>query len=220
MPRSTRPPRAVSSTATSTSARRRIAAAPPGPVQSPGSTIRSSTRIPSEVVVPTWRPASSRMWVIRRVTVDLPLVPVIEMAGMRRASSRIQPGGVVPAASIRPAQCSSSVAWVPVRRTRRTAETDRPARTNAASAITRVRSAPVPGPRHHPPAGVGSTMHHHAPGVLSVLGTQAAGPGDKVRDGVGPLAHRDRCGRCGPGSRLGQPGSVPDAWTGRRQPRP
>ena len=29
------------------------------------------------------------MWVIRRVTVDLPLVPVIETTGMRLASSRI-----------------------------------------------------------------------------------------------------------------------------------
>ena len=33
------------------------ASAPPGPVQSPGSTIRSSTRTPSDVVVPTRRPA-------------------------------------------------------------------------------------------------------------------------------------------------------------------
>ncbi len=42
------------------SRRARIWCAPPGPVQSPGSTIRSSTRTPSEVVVPTCRPATQQ----------------------------------------------------------------------------------------------------------------------------------------------------------------
>ena len=76
-------------------ARQDLVARPPGPVQSPGSTIRSSTRMPSDVVVPTWRPASSRMWVISRVTVVLPFVPVIETIGIRRSASRIHAGGVV-----------------------------------------------------------------------------------------------------------------------------
>ena len=64
------------------SRRARICCAPPGPVQSPGSTIRSSTRTPSDVVVPTRRPARSRMWVISRVTVLLPFVPEIETIGI------------------------------------------------------------------------------------------------------------------------------------------
>ena len=145
MPRRTRPPRAVSSTATSTSSRRRTAAAPPGPVQSPASTSRSSTRIPSEVVVPTWWPASSRMWVMRRVTVDLPLVPVIETTGMRLASSRIHDGGVAEAAAIRSVQRATTLAWVFVRRTLRAGETDRAARSQAASAMSRARSAPLHG---------------------------------------------------------------------------
>ena len=145
MPRRTRPPRAVSSTATSTSSRRRTTAAPPGPVQSPASTSRSSTRMPSEVVVPTWRPASRRMWVISRVTVDLPLVPVIETTGMRRSSSRIQAGGAAEAAAIRSVQRATNRAWVFVRRTRRAGETDRTARSYDASAISRDRSAPLQG---------------------------------------------------------------------------
>ena len=145
MPRRTRPPRAVSRTATSTSSLRRIAAAPPGPVQSPASTMRSSTRIPSLVVVPTWCPASSRMWVISRVTVDLPLVPVMDTTGMRRSASRIHDGGAAPAAAIRASQPSTRRSWVIVRRTRRAGETDRPARSTAASAIRRARSAPDQG---------------------------------------------------------------------------
>ena len=78
------------------SRRPRIWCAPPGPVQSPGSTIRSSTRTPSDVVVPTCRPAPMRMWVISRVTVLLPFVPEIEMTGTRRSASRTQVGGAVP----------------------------------------------------------------------------------------------------------------------------
>ena len=108
MPRRTIPPRAVSRTATSTSRRPRIWCAPPGPVQSPGSTIRSSTRTPSDVVVPTCRPARSRMWVIRRVTVLLPLVPEMETIGIRRSASRIQVGGVARASSRRAVQRASS----------------------------------------------------------------------------------------------------------------
>ena len=67
-------------------------------VQSPGSTIRSSTRTPSDVVVPTRLPATRRMWVTSRVTVLLPFVPLIETTGIRRSVSRIHSGGVVRAA--------------------------------------------------------------------------------------------------------------------------
>ena len=102
-------------------------------------------RIPSEVVVPTWCPARSRMWVISRVTVDLPLVPVIEMIGIVRASSRIQVGGVAPAPATRSIQRATMPDWVPVRRTRRPGWTDRDARSKAASAMSRDRSAPVHG---------------------------------------------------------------------------
>ena len=95
--------------------------------------------------MPTCRPARSRMWVIRRVTVDLPLVPVIEIAGIRRASSRIHDGGVARAPAIRSCQRSTTRAWVPVSRVRRAGETLRDARSNAASAIRRARSAPAQG---------------------------------------------------------------------------
>src|SRR6266550_1567992 len=87
MPRRTSPPRAVSSTATSRSERARICQAPPGPVQSPGSTSRSLTRTPSEVVVPTRRSARTRMWVTSLVTVLFPFVPVIETTGTRQAGA-------------------------------------------------------------------------------------------------------------------------------------
>ena len=40
------------------------------------------------------RPAMSRMWLIIRVVVLLPFVPLIEMIGIRRSASRIQAGGV------------------------------------------------------------------------------------------------------------------------------
>ncbi len=155
MPRRTSPPRAVSSTAMSTSSRSRIATAPPGPVQSPASTIRSSTRIPSEVVVPTWCPAPRRMCVISRVTVDLPLVPVMLTTGWRRSSSRIQDGGTVDAAAIRSCHPATRRACVPVRRTFLAGETGRPARSTAASAISRARPAPAQGHvATHRPASV------------------------------------------------------------------
>ena len=79
---------------------------------------------------------------ISRVTVDLPLVPVIEIAGIRRSSSRIHEGGVVDADAIRASQRSTSRCCVPVSRTRRPDATERPARSTAASAIARERSAP------------------------------------------------------------------------------
>jgi hypothetical protein len=145
MPRRTRPPRAVSRTATSRSERPRICHAPPGPVQSPGSTRRSSTSTPSDVVVPTRCPATLRMCVISRVTVLLPFVPVIETTGIRRSASRIQAGGVVRASPIRALQRASWRSCDPVSRARRAGETSRSARAIAASAIVWARSAPVHG---------------------------------------------------------------------------
>ncbi len=115
---------------------------PAGPVQSPGSTIRSSTRTPSEVVVPTWRPAPIRMCVMSRVTVLLPFVPEIDTIGTRRSASRIHDGGVVPASAIRSVQRASSRSCAPVRWAVRDGETSRSERARAASAIVRARSAP------------------------------------------------------------------------------
>ena len=127
------------------SRRARIWWAPPGPVQSPGSTIRSSTRTPSEVVVPTWRPARNRMWVMSRVTVLFPLVPEIEMIGTRRSASRIHSGGVARASATRSDQRVSRRSWAPVRRAVRDGETSRSARATAASVRVRARSAPTHG---------------------------------------------------------------------------
>src|SRR4051812_26241019 len=67
------PPRAVSSTATSTSERRSTARAAAGPVQSPLSVATSLTEMPSVVHRPTARPAQRRMRASRRALVVLPL---------------------------------------------------------------------------------------------------------------------------------------------------
>jgi hypothetical protein len=129
----------------SMSLRPRIIWAPAGPVQSPASTIRSSTRTPSEVVVPTFRPADSRMCVMSRVTVLLPFVPLIETIGTRRSSSRIQAGGVALAAAIRAVQRASRRSWCPVSRAVLDGDTSRSDSASAASAMARARSAPVQG---------------------------------------------------------------------------
>ncbi len=79
---------------------------------------------------------------MRRVTVDLPLVPVMDTIGIDRSASRIHDGGVARAAAIRSVHVSRTRCWVPVRRTRRPGWTDREARSNDASAMSRDRSAP------------------------------------------------------------------------------
>ena len=145
MPLSTSPPRAVSRTATSTSERPRISCAPLGPVQSPGSIRRSSTSTPSDVVVPTWRPARSRIRVISRVVVDFPLVPEIEMMGIWRSALRIHGGGDVEARWIRSIQCIRRRSWDPVRWARRAGVAARSVSATEASAIRRARSAPTHG---------------------------------------------------------------------------
>ena len=85
------------------------------------------------------------MCVISRVTVDLPLVPEIEIAGIRRSTSRIQGGGVVRAASMRSVQRVTSRSWAPVSWAVRDGETSRSARAMAASVRTRARSSPIHG---------------------------------------------------------------------------
>ena len=80
---------------------------------------------------------------MRRVTVLLPFVPVIEIAVIRRSASRTQAGGVVRAAAIRSIQRATIRSWLPVRRARFADETSRSVRASAASAIVRARSAPV-----------------------------------------------------------------------------
>ena len=127
------------------SCRARIWCAPPGPVQSPGSTIRSSTRTPSDVVVPTCRPARRRTWVMSRVTVLLPLVPEIDTAGTRRSASRTHSGGVARAPAMRSVQRATRRSWAPVRCAVRDGETSRSASARAASVRLIARSAPTHG---------------------------------------------------------------------------
>src|SRR6478735_7533524 len=140
------------------SLRPRIWAAPPGPVQSPGSTIRSSTRTPSEVVVPTCHEAHMKTWVIRRVTVLLPLVPVIDTTGSFRSLSRSHAGGVVPASSMRDVQRVS------------------------------IRCCAPPRPLDDPVTRVAGAMDLDGTGLLAMIGTEPLQPGDERGDVVGPEA--------------------------------
>ena len=82
---------------------------------------------------------------MRRVTVLLPFVPLIETIGTRRSASRIQPGGVALASSIRARQRSRRRSWVPVSRAVRAGDTFRSPSASAASAIAWARSAPAHG---------------------------------------------------------------------------
>ena len=136
------PPRAVSSTATSTSERPSTAAAPPGPVQSPGSSIRPSTTIPSEVVAPTRRPAPPSTWATIRVTVVFPFVPEIEMTGTRRSASRTIVGPWSRGPEMRPSAAMTSWWSYGVARG---SSTSVAASCQAASASVRARSAPRQG---------------------------------------------------------------------------
>ena len=148
MPRRTSPPRAVSRTATSTSdaaqdhrprRRARSSRRTRSSARRRGSRRWSSSRRAS-------RPCT-RMWVTSRVTVDLPLVPVIEI-------DRHPPVGVADPGRRRGAGAARSAASQPA--TQRClgvghpdpcdpAATDRLARSTAASAISRARSAPAHG---------------------------------------------------------------------------
>ena len=157
---------------------------------------------PVVVVVPTWCPARSRMWVISRVTVDLPLVPVMDTTGIRRSASRIQDGGVAPASAIRASQ----------RATRRflghgqadpAGGRDRPAR--EIDGRLGDQAGPLgagPGPGDHPAAGIRRPVDDRRTRVLAVVGAQPPGPGHDVRDGVRPLARPAPGGaRCTSGRR-------------------
>ena len=91
--------------------------------------------------MPVRRPAPIRMWLISRVVVLLPFVPLIDTIGIRRSASRIQVGGRRSASSIRADQRPSRRAWPPVRRAVRAGDALRSVRATAASAIARVRPA-------------------------------------------------------------------------------
>ena len=82
-PRRSRPPRAVSSTATSTRGCMSTAAALRGPEQSPVRMRSPLMYVPSVQVMPTLKCAVSYIWASSRVTVVLPLVPVTARIGMR-----------------------------------------------------------------------------------------------------------------------------------------
>ena len=77
------------------------------------------------------------MCVISRVTVDLPFVPEIEIAGIRRSASRIHGGGVVREAAIFSFQRVSVRSCAPVSRAVRDGETSRSASARAASVSVR-----------------------------------------------------------------------------------
>ena len=83
MPARSSPPRAVSSTATSTIGSRSTIRAATGPVMSPSTVRCPSMYTPSVVVRPTVWPQSLRMWASIRAVVVLPLVPVIAAIGIR-----------------------------------------------------------------------------------------------------------------------------------------
>ena len=82
-PSRSRPPRAVSSTAASTSGCASTLRALRGPEQSPLSIWRPLTYTPSVLVMPTRRPWLFSRWAVRRTVVVLPLVPVTAITGTR-----------------------------------------------------------------------------------------------------------------------------------------
>ncbi len=82
MPARSRPPRAVSSTATSTNGSLSTMRVATGPVMSPSTVRWPSTYTPSVVVSPTWWPASFMMCASMRAVVVLPLVPVTAAMGI------------------------------------------------------------------------------------------------------------------------------------------
>ncbi len=85
------------------------------------------------------------MWVVSRVTVLLPFVPVIETTGIFRSASRIQAGGVVRASAIVASQRAIARVVDGPWRAERAASTSRSVKATAASAIEWARSAPVHG---------------------------------------------------------------------------
>ena len=80
------PPRAVSSTAASTSGCINTLRALRGPLQSPLSVCRPFTYTPSVLVMPTRSPCVRNKWEVRRTVVVFPLVPVTAMTGTRPSS--------------------------------------------------------------------------------------------------------------------------------------
>ena len=110
---------------------------------------------------------------------------------------------------MRSSQPATSRAWVPVSRTRRAGDTDRPARSTAASAISRARSAPVHGQVTIQRPASDGRWTSTGPPRLAMVRAQAPGPGDEVRDGVRPLAQRDRAGEVHQRAVAGRPGAVP-----------
>ena len=81
-PRRINPPRAVSSSPKVTRLSRKTRRAPPGPDQSPASTISSPTRTQSVEQIPGTRPARVTIDDSSRTVVDFPLVPVTTTCGM------------------------------------------------------------------------------------------------------------------------------------------
>src|SRR6266511_1167712 len=107
------PPRATSNTAKSTRGFCSTMRAERGPEASAATTSRSSMRMPSVVVSPTWRPIPLKMWAIIRAVVVLPLVPVTATIGMRLGV----PGGKRRSTTGLATYCGSPmVGWVCMRK--------------------------------------------------------------------------------------------------------
>ena len=191
------PPRAVSRTATSTSERASTCRAPSGPGQSPGSTrplVDQHAVGGRRADVPAGR---RRMWLIIRVVVVLPFVPLMLMIGIRRSASRIQAGGggLRLLDPDRPSGARSR-AWPPVQACRAgPARRSRSARRTAASAIARARPCPAPRVGHDPVARART-----CDGRPSAAGGLRRGRPASRRDGA---ARRPAARSRGPGARSG-----------------
>ena len=193
------------------SERRSTCCAPPGPVQSPGSTMRSSMRTPSDVVVPTRFPAPTRMCVISRVTVDLPFVPEIEIAGtlpvrVTDPRWRRRPRGLD---LLGPAREGALLGAGEPRGARR-----RHVPFSQGQRRVRQRPCPLlaePRERDDPVTRVRRAMDGESAAPFAVVGTQAPDPGGDRRDRIGPVVGRDGGAEADDGVPAGVALAVPGA---------
>ena len=153
-----------------------------------------------------------------RVTVDLPLVPVIEIDGHPSVGVADPRGRRRARAAIRASQRSTT-------RCLGAGQADPPAAARRGATQVhgrlrdrRARSAPAQGQvTIHRPMSDGA-VDLDCPLVLAVVGAQPAGPGDEVGDVVRP-SWAGTSGRGGRACRRRRPGAPPAA-SGRRRPRP
>ena len=172
-PRRRIPPRAVSSTAKSTSLRRSTLRAAAGPVQSPVSITSEPTAISSLEVLPTRKPASRAIRAKRRVEVVFPFVARDE--GNRDRAQAVP-------ADVASGLVTPFVASTPSANRRRRSPHRRPRATGSRGAGLR-----RPGPRG---AGCGSRSSSCAISDRFGLDGERRAPGRDLTGGErGPLAH-------------------------------